>query len=207
MKLKLDRVVVPLAEFTLDVSFETSASATALYGPSGAGKTTILELIAGLRRPTSGAISLDGETLSAMPARDRRIGYVTQDDTLFPHLSVRRNIEYGARNGELDRVASVLDINALLDRGVLNLSGGEKKRVALARALMSNPRLLLLDEPLAEVDTDLRQRILEYLLRVREDFPVPIVYVTHSIDEARAVCDEAIFVKRGQVERVERLSL
>ena len=204
--LKLDRVVLPLADFMLDVSFEASWPATALYGPSGAGKTTILELIAGLRRPLSGRVSLDGETLSTLPARQRHVGYVTQDDTLFPHLSVRRNIEYGAHDGNLERVASALDIHALLDRGVRNLSGGEKKRVALARALMSNPRLLLLDEPLGEVDTDLRQRILEYLLRVREDFAIPIVYVTHSLDEARSICDEAVFINRGQVERIERLS-
>ncbi|HEX6178580.1 MAG TPA: ATP-binding cassette domain-containing protein [Thermoanaerobaculia bacterium] len=202
MTLSLDRVMLPLANFTLDVSFTTTGTATALYGPSGAGKTTVLELIAGLRRPQSGTISFDGEPLSNVPVQQRRIGYVTQDDTLFPHLSVRHNIEYGARNGSLDRVASVLDISGLLDRSVRNLSGGEKKRVALARALMSEPRLLLLDEPLAEVDTDLRARILDYLVRVRHDFPIPLVYVTHAVEEARALCDEIVAMERGRVLRV-----
>ena len=199
MTLSLDRVTLPLANFTLDVSFATSGPATALYGPSGAGKTTVLELIAGLRTPASGTITLDGDALSGVPVQRRRIGYVTQDDTLFPHLSVRGNIEYGARNGSLERVASVLDISDLLDRGVRHLSGGEKKRVALARALMSEPRLLLLDEPLAEVDTDLRARIVDYLLRVRHDFPVPILYVTHALDEAKMLCEEIVKIERGRV--------
>jgi molybdate transport system ATP-binding protein len=205
MTLVLERAVLPLDAFTLDVSFSTSGSATALYGPSGAGKTTVLELVAGLRKPESGTILLDGETISGLPPQRRRIGYVTQDDTLFPHLSVRHNIEYGARNANLDRVASVLDIAGLLDRGVRNLSGGERKRVALARALMSEPRLLLLDEPLAAVDTELRQRILDYLDRVRRDFPIPIIYVTHSLAEAQVLCDEMVVMEKGRVTRVEKL--
>lgn len=205
MTLALDRVVLPLAAFTLDVSFTTNGSATALYGPSGAGKSTVLELIAGLRRPRSGTIVLDGEVLSDLPANRRRIGYVTQDDTLFPHLSVRHNITYGARHGNLERVASVLELTELLDRGIRHLSGGEKKRVALARALMSEPRLLLLDEPLAEVGTELRNRIFDYLARIRRDFPIPLVYVTHSVDEARRVCDEMVVMERGRVVEQSRI--
>ena len=199
MTLALDKVTLPLAAFTLDVSFTANGAATALYGPSGAGKTTILELIAGLREPVTGRITLDGELLSGKPPRERRVGYVTQDDTLFPHLSVRHNVMYGGLNGELDHVASVLDITQLLDRSVRNLSGGEKKRVALARALLSAPRILLLDEPLAELDVDLRRRVLDYLIRVRREFPIPLVYVTHQMDEARALCDEVIRIERGKV--------
>jgi molybdate transport system ATP-binding protein len=202
--LTLERVVFPLAHFTLEVSFATSGAATALYGPSGAGKTTILELIAGLRRPTSGRIVLDGQPLDDVPARQRRVGYVTQDDTLFPHLSVRHNLLYGARrdSGEgegLERVAAVLEIAHLLDRDTHRLSGGEKKRVALARALLSGPKILLLDEPLAGVDVELRNRVLEYLVRVREEFPIPLVYVTHEIEEATTLCDQVVRIDRGRV--------
>ena len=199
MTLALDKVTLPLPAFTLDVSFATKGTATALYGPSGAGKTTILELIAGLREPATGSITLDGELLSGRPPRERRVGYVTQDDTLFPHLSVRHNVMYGARNGELEHVAAVLEIAKIMDRGVRNLSGGEKKRVALARALLSGPRLLLLDEPLAELDVELRHRVLDYLVRVRREFPIPLVYVTHQMDEAKVLCEEIIRIERGRV--------
>jgi molybdate transport system ATP-binding protein len=198
MTLTLEQVTLPLAHFTLDVSFVTTGASTALYGPSGAGKTTILELIAGLRQPSSGEIFLDGEPLVRRPARQRHVGYVTQDDTLFPHLSVRNNVLYGATNS-LDRVASVLEITHLLDRGIRHLSGGERKRVALARALVSAPRILLLDEPLTGVDTELRRRVLDYLVRVREEFPIPIVYVTHEIEEAMTLCDEVVRIDRGRV--------
>ena len=198
MTLELRRVTLPLAHFDLDVSFVTNGASTALYGPSGAGKTTILELIAGLRKPASGEIFLDGQPLTGLPARERRVGYVTQDDTLFPHLSVRRNVLYGATES-IDHVASVLEISQLLERGVRHLSGGERKRVALARALLSNPRILLLDEPLAGVDPDLRKRVLDYLVRVREEFPIPIVYVTHEIEEAKILCDELVRIDRGTV--------
>jgi molybdate transport system ATP-binding protein len=197
--LALDNVTLPLAAFRLDVSFTTRGTATALFGPSGAGKTTILELIAGLRQPAAGRITLDGQLISALPPQARRVGYVTQDDTLFPHLSARRNVTYGARNGDLEHVAAVLEIAHLLDRGVRNLSGGEKKRVALARALLSHPRLLLLDEPLAEIDVEMRRRVLDYLIRVRQEFPIPLVYVTHQMEEATTLCDEVIRIERGRV--------
>jgi len=196
--LTLEKVTLPLAHFTLDVSFVTNGTSTALYGPSGAGKTTILELIAGLRQPSSGEIFLDGEPLVRRPARERRVGYVTQDDTLFPHLSVRNNVLYGATDS-LERVAGVLEITHLLDRGIRHLSGGERKRVALARALVSAPKILLLDEPLTGVDTELRKRVLDYLVRVREEFPIPIVYVTHEIEEAMTLCDEVVRIDRGRV--------
>ena len=211
MKVAARDVVLPLPDFTLEVTFETAARATAIYGPSGSGKTSILEMIAGLRRPRTGTITMNGTTLfdsaTDVPPRFRHIGYLPQDDTLFPHLSVRRNILYGADETSPDRVAHALEITHLLDRGVRGLSGGERKRVALARALLTNPRLLLLDEPLAGVDPELGRRILDYLLRIREEFATPMLYVTHDMAEAASVCDEIIVLARGRVAsqaRIER---
>jgi molybdate transport system ATP-binding protein len=197
-------LVLPLAEFTLDVSMTLSRGTTALYGPSGAGKTTLLELIAGIRRPRSGRIEMDGRVVYGagvwIPPRHRRVGYVPQDDALFPHLSVRQNIFYGApANGDSGDVIDVLEIESLLDRGVRRLSGGERKRVALARALLTRPEVLLLDEPLAGVDLPLRDRVLGYLVRVRDEFPVPTVYVTHHMQEVEAICEEIVVLERGRV--------
>jgi len=201
--------VLPLAEFALEVTLELSARTTALSGPSGAGKTTLLELIAGLRRPQRGRIELHGRVVCDervfVPPRERRVGYVPQDDALFPHLSVRQNVFYGARE-QNDDVIDVLEIGPLLDRSVKRLSGGERKRVALARALLTKPEVLLLDEPLAGVDVALRDRVLEYLVRVRDEFPVPAIYVTHQMDEVQAICDEIVFLERGRVTGRRNLS-
>ena len=200
MTLRIEGVVLPLAHYTLEASVEMAKKATALYGPSGSGKTSLLEVIAGLRRITAGRVILDGRDLTNLPARERRVGYVPQDDALFPHLSVRRNILYGANGDEdLGRIAAVLEIGHLLDRRTVNLSGGERKRVALARALLSRPALLLLDEPLSGVDVDLRNRVLDYLLRIREEFPIPLVYVTHDLAEAARICDEVVVLERGRI--------
>ncbi|HEX8618994.1 MAG TPA: ATP-binding cassette domain-containing protein [Thermoanaerobaculia bacterium] len=202
MTVTLRDVVLPLAEFSLDVTFELHARTTALVGPSGAGKTTILELIAGLRKPLSGRIELAGRVLSDanvfVPPRARRVGYVPQDDALFPHLSVRQNIVYGARETH-DDVLHVLELMPLLERGVERLSGGERKRVALARALFTRPAILLLDEPLAGVDPALRGRVLEYLVRVRDELAVPTIYVTHQMEEVQALCEELVLLERGRV--------
>ena len=204
MSLIVRDLVLPLDPFTLDVSVELSARTTAIYGPSGAGKTTLLELIAGVRRPRSGRIELNGRVVcdaaTFIPPRLRRVGYVPQDDALFPHLSVRQNVFYGAASDRAGEVVEVLEIAPLLDRGVKRLSGGERKRVALARALLSNPEMLLLDEPLAGVDVPLRDRVLEYLLRVRDQFSIPTIYVTHQMDEVRAICEELVVLERGRVE-------
>jgi molybdate transport system ATP-binding protein len=198
----LREVVLPLAEFAIDVTFELSARTTALVGPSGAGKTTILELIAGLRKPQRGRIELHGRVVCDdgvfVPARARRVGYVPQDDALFPHLSVRQNVLYGARERN-DDVISVLELGPLLERSVKQLSGGERKRVSLARALLTRPEVLLLDEPLSGVDAALRDRVLEYLVRVRDEFAVPTVYVTHQMEEVQALCEELVLLERGQV--------
>lgn len=202
MTLVVRELVLPLAEFALQVSMTLSARTTALYGPSGAGKTTLLEAIAGIRAPRSGTIELNGRVVYdgriSVPPRHRRVGYVPQDDALFPHLSVRQNVMYGATAPDSD-VIDVLEIGTLLDRGVQRLSGGERKRVALARALLAKPEVLLLDEPLAGVDVALRDRVLEYLVRVRDEFPIPTVYVTHHMQEVQAICEEIVVLERGRV--------
>ena len=203
MTLVLRDVVLPLHDFTLEVSLVLSARTTALYGPSGAGKTTLLELIAGLRRPASGTIELQERVVCSdrafVPPRHRRVGYVPQDDALFPHLSVRQNVFYGARENHSRDVIDVLELGPVLDRGVKRLSGGERKRVALARALVSNPEVLLLDEPLAGVDIALRDRVLDYLRRVRDEFPIPTIYVTHQMEEVEALCEEIVMLERGRI--------
>ena len=202
MTLAIRDVVLPLADFTLDLSVELSARTTGLYGPSGAGKTTLLELVAGLRKPQSGRIELNGRVVSDggvfVPPRLRNVGYVPQDDALFPHLSVEQNVFYGARE-RTPHVIDVLEIGPLLARRVTRLSGGERKRVALARALMARPEILLLDEPLAGVDAALRDRVLQYLVNALQEFPIPALYVSHHLDEVEAVCDEIVMIERGRV--------
>lgn len=196
--------------FTLTIDERLPGRVTALFGHSGAGKTTILDAIAGLRKPTAGVITIAGRTLFSsaaridVPPRDRRVGYVPQDVALFPHMDVRRNIVYGQRPGgrlDLQAVAEMLEIGGLLDRRVSALSGGERQRVALARALMSSPAVLLLDEPLAAVDLERRRRILPYLERVRDQLGVPIVYVTHDVDEVRRFADAVVVLEEGRVVR------
>ncbi len=203
MSLIIRDLVLPLAHFTLEVSVEMRARSTALYGPSGSGKTSLLELIAGLRRPVAGRIELNGRVVTDanvfVPPRLRRVGYVPQDDALFPHLSVRQNIFYGAKEKQHDGIIDILEIGPLLDRGVKRLSGGERKRVALARALLSHPEVLLLDEPLTGVDIALRDRVLDYLVRIRDEVAIPTVYVTHQLDEVRVMCEEVVVMERGRV--------
>jgi molybdate transport system ATP-binding protein len=214
VKLVLREIRLPLAHFALHLDLEISRDVTALFGPSGAGKTTVLDLIAGLRQAPSAYVELDGRVLTdsaarkEVPARDRHIGYVPQDGALFPHLSVRHNLQYGIKAGtkgespaesaaSLERVIGVLEIEHFLDRRIGGLSGGEKQRVALARALLSSPRLLLLDEPLAALDLDLKGRILTYLRKVRDEFRVPMLYVSHDVDEVLALCEEVLVLDRG----------
>lgn len=206
MKLELDRVRVPLAHFDLDVTAQLSSAATGIFGPSGAGKTSLLETIAGLRRPRGGRIVLDGHVFDDgdvhVPARHRRIGYVPQDNALFPHMSVLRNIRYCAADGPIDECVRVVEIEHLLARRVTTLSGGEQKRVALARALVTSPRLLLLDEPLGGLDRPLHGRILNYLQRIRDDLHVAMLYVTHDPQELAGIAEETVVLDRGQVVRM-----
>jgi molybdate transport system ATP-binding protein len=196
--------------FRLDVRERLASRITALFGPSGAGKTTVLDAVAGLRRPQRGSIAVGSRVLFAsdrginLPPHHRRVGYVPQDVALFPHMDVRRNVLYGRREGQklaVDVVMTMLEIEGLLDRSVAQLSGGERQRVALARALMSSPELLLLDEPLAAVDVERRRRILPYLERVRDQLAVPIVYVTHDAAEVRLLADHVVVLDQGQVVR------
>jgi molybdate transport system ATP-binding protein len=212
MKLLLQRICLPLQEFTLEVDAEIQSQVTAVFGPSGAGKTSLLDLVAGLRRPNSALIQLNERVLTDttagvnVPARSREIGYVPQDLALFPHLSARRNLLYGYRPASnpvfrFEHVIDVLEIQPFLSRGVTDLSGGEKQRVALARALLTAPRLVLLDEPLASLDLKLKARIIPYLRRVRDEFHLPMLYVTHDPAEAAALCDEVLVIERGRFIR------
>ena len=197
-------------EFALEIHEQIEARVVALFGPSGAGKTSVLESIAGLRTPEQGVIRIGRRTLfdsSAgvdLPANQRRVGYVPQDLALFPHMNVRRNILYGAGTGggpPLDQVVGMLELDPMLDRDVTALSGGERQRVALARALMASPALLLLDEPLAALDRGLRERILPYLERIRDELAIPMLYVSHAEAEVRAVADWVVVLDAGRVAR------
>ncbi|HUD86057.1 MAG TPA: molybdenum ABC transporter ATP-binding protein [Xanthobacteraceae bacterium] len=201
-----------LGALQLKVRFEAAGGATALFGPSGAGKTSVVNMIAGLLTPDRGAIALDDTVLFDaarginMPPHRRRIGYVFQEGRLFPHLSVRQNLDYGRRmNGrprdakELDRIAALLDIENLLDRRPRLLSGGERQRVAVGRALLMGPRLLLLDEPLASLDAGHKREILPYLVRLRDDAGIPIVYVSHTAAEVRRIATTVVRLDAGHV--------
>jgi len=211
MSITFKDVRLRLGGLALELNLTLDQNITALFGPSGAGKTTVLELVAGLRVPDSGLIELDGAPLTDasrvifVPARKRAIGYVPQDLALFPHLSVRQNIDYGAKKTtsahpkvSRGKLCQVLEIEPLQDRMPNSLSGGEKQRVAFARALLASPQLLLLDEPLASLDQPLKDRILPYLERIREEFAIPIIYVTHSPAEVRTLCDDVAVLREGK---------
>jgi molybdate transport system ATP-binding protein len=198
--------------FRLAAAFTCGEGVTALFGQSGAGKTTLVNAIAGLVRPRHGTITLDGEPLfdSArgihVPARRRRFGYVFQEGRLFPHLTVQQNLVYSrlfdSRSpapGELDRVVALLGLQELLGRRPAQLSGGEKQRVAIGRALLARPRLLLLDEPLASLDQMRKREILQYLELLRDEVRIPIVYVSHTVEEVIRLADTVVLLSAGKV--------
>jgi molybdate transport system ATP-binding protein len=194
--------------FTIEIRERIDTHVLALVGPSGSGKTSIVEAIAGLRTPDVGEIRVGERCLFSssqridLPARDRAVGYVPQDAALFPHFDVRRNILYGARrrdSTDLDHILKMLEIAPLVDRRIDRLSGGERQRVALARALMASPSLLLLDEPFAGLDPSLRERILPYLRRVRDDLGVPMICVSHESALVDALADRVLALERGRV--------
>jgi molybdate transport system ATP-binding protein len=205
-------VAKQLGEFSLQASLVSEGRVTGLFGASGAGKTSLINIIAGLLRPDRGSIVIDDETLDDtaagvhVPAHRRRIGYVFQDARLFPHLDVRQNLDYGRRmnrladdHAERARVTALLDIGGLLDRRPGQLSGGERQRVALGRALLAKPRLLLLDEPLGSLDEERKIEILPYLVRLRDEAGVPMVYVSHDAGEMRQLATSIVMLKRGRV--------
>jgi molybdate transport system ATP-binding protein len=201
-----------LGEFSLEASFTSKGPVTGLFGASGAGKTSLINMIAGLLRPDRGIISIDGETLDNTADRAhvaphrRRIGYVFQDARLFPHLDVRQNLDYGRRMNRLAddpaqraHVTGLLDIGDLLNRRPGQLSGGERQRVALGRALLAQPRLLLLDEPLGSLDEERKVEILPYLVRLRDQAGIPMVYVSHDAVEMRQLATQIVMLRRGRV--------
>lgn len=201
-----------LGDFSIAASFTSKGRVTGLFGASGAGKTSLINIIAGLLRPDRGIIAIDSETLDDtavnlhVPPYRRRIGYVFQDTRLFPHLDVRQNIDYGRRMNRLandparrTHVIDLLDIGSLLDRRPGQLSGGERQRVALGRALLAQPRLLLLDEPLGSLDEERRAEILPYLVRLRDEAGVPMVYVSHDPGEMRQLATNIVIFRCGRV--------
>ncbi len=206
-----------LGAFELDAGFTAEGGVTALFGRSGSGKTSLIRMIAGLSRPDHGRLVIDGDVLvdtrsrTFVPKHRRRFGYVFQEARLFPHLSVHQNLKYGgwfagrhgaasaAAAGEYDRVVDLLGIDHLLDRRPSHLSGGEKQRVAIGRALLSSPRLLLMDEPLAALDEERKAEILPYLERLRDETETPIVYVSHSVQEVARLADRVVMMRDGKV--------
>ncbi|MGD1885174.1 MAG: molybdenum ABC transporter ATP-binding protein [Paracoccaceae bacterium] len=197
--------------FTIDTGFETGPGVTALFGRSGAGKTTIVNAVAGLLRPDKGQIIIDGDlvfdhrTGRHLPPHKRALGYVFQDARLFPHLTVLQNLRYGGRFAKRpatiseDGVIALLGLAPLLERHPAALSGGEKQRAALGRALLSRPRMLLMDEPLAALDAPRKQHILPYLERLKAEAGLPILYVSHAVDEIARLADQMILLKDGRV--------
>jgi molybdate transport system ATP-binding protein len=197
--------------FDLDVSFKTDAAVTALFGRSGAGKSTILNTIAGLLKPDNGSINLDGSTLfdsvsGANLAADKRgLGMVFQDARLFPHYDVKANLTYAnwagghIANLEFSRVVELLGLTQLLDRNPQNLSGGEKQRVAIGRALLSNPQLLLLDEPLASLDIERKRTLLLFLKAIRNEFKIPMIFVSHDPMDVHQLADNLVLIDQGKV--------
>jgi molybdate transport system ATP-binding protein len=201
-----------LGDFSLSARFQTAAGVTGLFGPSGAGKTTITSMIAGLIAPDRGRITLadtvlfDSGKRINVPAHRRRVGYVFQEGRLFPHLTIAENLDYGRRMSRLEYDASewqgvidLLDIGHLLERRPGKLSGGERQRVAVGRALLMRPRLLLLDEPLASLDAARKREILPYLERLRDEASVPMVYVSHHAGELRRIATYVVRLDGGRV--------
>lgn len=202
--------------FRLQARFTAAPGLTALFGRSGSGKTSLVNIVGGLIRPDRGRIAVDGQTLVDtergvfVPAHRRRIGYVFQDSRLFPHLSVRRNLLYGrwfargdgGATADLGAVVELLGIGHLLERDPDSLSGGEKQRVAIGRALLARPRLVLMDEPLASLDESRRSEILPYIERLRDEAGVPILYVSHSVAEVARLATTVVIMSEGTVTAV-----
>lgn len=201
-----------LGSFSLDARFQTSGRLIALFGPSGSGKTSLVNIIGGLIRPDQGRIESDGQVLVDtakrifVPKHRRRIGYVFQDARLFPHLTVSQNLRYGRwftpaseRYADMAKVIDLLGIGGLLERRPDRLSGGEKQRVAIGRALIASPKLILMDEPLASLDEGRKAEIMPYIERLRDETKIPIVYVSHSLAEVARLATDIVVLKDGRV--------
>jgi len=212
MMLELSNIVLPLGHFSLRLDVTLRGGITGISGPSGSGKTSMLEVIAGLRRPRTGKITQDGKTLLdtgqgiVVPPWQRNMGFVPQDQALFPHWNVRDNlVSSGRLSGKrLDlprftQLTSLLELEPLLTRQTALLSGGEKARVALGRALMSRPSLLLLDEPMAHLDDRLREKSLSWLRTVAAELGLPILMVSHSAMELRSICGNILRMEHGEL--------
>jgi molybdate transport system ATP-binding protein len=204
LEVRLDR-----SDFRIDLRLEWQVKSLVLFGASGSGKTTLLRVLLGLETHAKARTRLSGDWLEdesvglRLPVHQRRLGWVPQSATLFPDRSVEQNIRFGVRRGEestsIQQAIEVLELGPLLDRGVARLSGGERQRVALARAIAIRPRALLLDEPMASLDVGLRARVLPYLMRIRQELDLPLVYITHDPDEAILLGDEIAVLDRGQL--------
>jgi molybdate transport system ATP-binding protein len=204
-----------LGQLALAVAFEADARVTALFGRSGAGKTSLVNMIAGLMKPDRGRIEVDGQVLFDstagvnVPVQSRRIGYVFQEGRLFPHYTVRRNLMYGGdhvpaaeRYVDFDHIVELLGLAHILDRRPGDLSGGEKQRVAIGRALLASPRILLLDEPLASLDAKRKNEIMQYIELMRDDIRIPMIFVSHAVDEVVRLADRVVLLASGGVAAV-----
>jgi molybdate transport system ATP-binding protein len=211
MDLKVD-VKTRFSAFSLEMDFHIQGDRIGIFGPSGSGKSTLVNLIAGLSKPERGSIILDGQTLfdsaqgKDIPANHRRIGMVFQRPHLFPHLTVKGNLLYGFKRCPrerhkitLDEVVNILQLDRLLERGIKNLSGGEQQRVAIGRAILSNPGLLIMDEPLSGLDDRLKFQIIPFLKSVCETFNIPYIFISHSLLEMRVMADLVLVVESGRV--------
>jgi len=209
-----------LGEFAIAARFAAAGGVTALLGPSGSGKTTVINMIAGLVRPDRGRIVhddtvlFDSETRVDLPPYRRRFGYVFQDGRLFPHLTVGQNLDYGRwmrglkrDRGEFGRIVQMLDIGHLVARRPGKLSGGERQRVAVGRALLMRPELLLLDEPLASLDAARKAEIMPYLERLRDEAGVPMLYVSHQAEEVRRIATAVVRIDGGRATAAGGLEL
>jgi molybdate transport system ATP-binding protein len=210
MNLRIENLSYHAGKLHLELLHEFEGRIAGIFGPSGAGKTTLLELIAGFRRPNAGMIRFGERILNdasrkySLPSHQRNIGYVPQDLALFPHLSVEANMKYGWRRKQDHRIPDIreivrlLDLQALLQRDIALLSGGEKQRVAFARAILASPELMLVDEPLSNLNQELRAKIKELILIIRDEFRIPILFVSHDADDVVALCDQVLFLENGK---------